>query len=185
MTENRNGFVVEAELRQASGTVEREAATAMIVRHSPGAQRITVGADKGFDTAGFVADLRDVQRHAARRPEHERSPLRHRWPHHPASGLRDQPAEAQAGRGAVRLGQDDRRAGAAHAARRQEARLQVHLDDGRLRSHQAAEIDRSGGMNGRRDTTKPNAGVSGSQSDRTPRIKTGKRRSSTTSSAAC
>ena len=40
MTENRNGFVVEAELRQVSGTVEREAATAMIVRHSPGAQRI-------------------------------------------------------------------------------------------------------------------------------------------------
>jgi hypothetical protein len=36
MTENRNGFVVEAELRQVSGTVEREAAA--------GAQRITVGA---------------------------------------------------------------------------------------------------------------------------------------------
>ena len=43
MTENRNGFVVEAELRQVSGSVEREAAAAMIVRHSPGAQRITVG----------------------------------------------------------------------------------------------------------------------------------------------
>jgi transposase len=58
MTENRNGFVVEAELRPVSGTVEREAATAMIVRHSPGAQRITVGGDKGFDTADFVADMR-------------------------------------------------------------------------------------------------------------------------------
>jgi hypothetical protein len=55
MTENRNGFVVEAELRQVSGTVEREAAAAMIVRHSPGAQRITLGGDKGFDTADFVA----------------------------------------------------------------------------------------------------------------------------------
>ena len=50
MTENRNGFVVEAELRPVSGSVEREAAAAMIVRHSPGAQRITLGADKGFDT---------------------------------------------------------------------------------------------------------------------------------------
>jgi len=39
-------FVVEAELRQVSGTVEREAAAAMIVRHSPGVRRITVGADK-------------------------------------------------------------------------------------------------------------------------------------------
>jgi hypothetical protein len=45
MTENRNGFVVEAELRQVSGTVERETAKDMIVRYSPGAKRITVGAD--------------------------------------------------------------------------------------------------------------------------------------------
>src|SRR5262249_51142459 len=59
MTENRNGFVVEAELRQVSGTVERETAKDMIVRYSPGAKRITVGADKGFDTADFVSDMRD------------------------------------------------------------------------------------------------------------------------------
>src|ERR1700685_3229792 len=54
MTENGNGFVVEAELRQVSGTVERATAKDMIVRYSPGAKRITVGADKGFDTAEFV-----------------------------------------------------------------------------------------------------------------------------------
>jgi len=59
MTENRNGFVVQAELRQVSGTVERETAMDMIARYSPGAKRITVGADKGFDTASFVADMRD------------------------------------------------------------------------------------------------------------------------------
>src|ERR1044072_4657687 len=58
MTENRNGFVVEAELRQVSGTVERETAKDMIVRYSPGTRRITIGADKGFDTADFVADMR-------------------------------------------------------------------------------------------------------------------------------
>jgi hypothetical protein len=39
--------------------VERETAKDMIVRYSPGAKRITVGADKAFDTAGFVADKRD------------------------------------------------------------------------------------------------------------------------------
>jgi transposase len=49
MTENRNGFVVEAELRQVSGMVERAAAKDMIVRYSPGAKRITVGADKAFE----------------------------------------------------------------------------------------------------------------------------------------
>jgi len=59
MTENRNGFVVAADLREASGTAERAAARAMIVRYSPGNQRIAVGADKGFDTADFVADMRD------------------------------------------------------------------------------------------------------------------------------
>ena len=60
MTENRNGFVVEAELRQVSGTVERETAKDMIVRYSPGARRITVGADKGFDTADFVRECRNL-----------------------------------------------------------------------------------------------------------------------------
>jgi hypothetical protein len=37
---------------------EPEAAKAMIVRYSPCAQRITVGGDKAFDTADFVADMR-------------------------------------------------------------------------------------------------------------------------------
>src|SRR3981189_741698 len=61
MTENRNGFVVEAELRQVSGAVERETAKDMIVRYSPGAKRITVGADKGFDTADFVSGIGDFR----------------------------------------------------------------------------------------------------------------------------
>ena len=30
----------------------------MVVRYSPGAQRITLGADKGYDAASFVADMR-------------------------------------------------------------------------------------------------------------------------------
>ena len=77
MTENRNGFVVEAELRPVSGTVEREAAKAMIVRYSPGAQRITVGADKGFDTADFVADMRafNVTPHIAQNTTTRRSAI--------------------------------------------------------------------------------------------------------------
>jgi hypothetical protein len=80
-----------------SGTVERETAKAMIVRYSPGAQRITVGGDKGFDTADFVADMRAFKRYAAHRAKHDRPPLRHRQPHDPPFRLRDQPAEAQAG----------------------------------------------------------------------------------------
>ena len=96
MTENRNGFVVEAELRQVSGMVERETAKDMIVRYSPGAKRITVGADKGFDTADFVSDVR-LQCYTARGAKHDQSPLRHRWSHYPPLWIRGQPAEAQAG----------------------------------------------------------------------------------------
>jgi transposase len=84
MTENRNGFVVEAELRPVSGTVEREAAKAMIVRHSPGAQRLTVGADKGFDTADFVADMRafNVTPHVAQNTTGRRSAIDGRTTRH-------------------------------------------------------------------------------------------------------
>src|SRR5262249_9116041 len=59
MTENRNGFVVEAELRQVSGMVEREPAKDMTVPYSHGATATTVGADKAFDPAASVPTMRD------------------------------------------------------------------------------------------------------------------------------
>jgi transposase len=59
LMENRSGLIVEAELTQADGHAERAAAVAMIERHSPGSERrLTVGADKGYDSADFVAELR-------------------------------------------------------------------------------------------------------------------------------
>jgi transposase len=58
MTENRHGLVVETAFSQATGTAEREAALEMIDAHLPGSHRVTVGADKGHDVAGFVGDLR-------------------------------------------------------------------------------------------------------------------------------
>jgi hypothetical protein len=80
----RNGFVVEAELRQVSGIVERETAKDMVVRYSPGAKRITVGADKGFDTADFVADMRDfnVTPHVAQNTTNRLSAIDHRTTRH-------------------------------------------------------------------------------------------------------
>ena len=59
MTENRHGLVVETGFTPATGTAEREEAKAMIERHAPGStRRLTVGADKAYDVAGFVAELR-------------------------------------------------------------------------------------------------------------------------------
>jgi IS5 family transposase len=59
--ENRSGLIVEAELTQQDGHAERAAAIAMIERHSPGSERrLTLGADKGYDSADFVAELRHM-----------------------------------------------------------------------------------------------------------------------------
>lgn len=59
LIENRHGLVVQADASEANGTAERQAALAMIDRHDPGSERrITLGADKGYDTSDFVADLR-------------------------------------------------------------------------------------------------------------------------------
>lgn len=69
LMENRNGLVVQAHLTQASGTAEREAAIVMLDRQSPGrvgphasgmTRRITLGADKGYDAACFVGELRQM-----------------------------------------------------------------------------------------------------------------------------
>ena len=61
LMENRNGLVVQAHLTKASGTAEREAAISMIDQQSPGsARRITLGADKGYDAASFVGELRQM-----------------------------------------------------------------------------------------------------------------------------
>jgi hypothetical protein len=37
-----------------TGTIEREAAQTMIVRHSPGSRRLTLGAHKAYDVREFV-----------------------------------------------------------------------------------------------------------------------------------
>ncbi len=55
--ENRNGLVIDARLTPATGTAERDAALEMAA-DIPGRHRVTLGADKGYDTRGFVADLR-------------------------------------------------------------------------------------------------------------------------------
>jgi hypothetical protein len=56
----------------------------MIVRHSPGARRITLGADKGYDAAAFVADMRalNVTPHIAQNISGRRSAVDARTPRH-------------------------------------------------------------------------------------------------------
>lgn len=68
LTENRNGLIVGTELFQANGTAERDAALMMLER-IPTLRRVTVGADKGYDTKDFIAECRrmNVTPHVAQK----------------------------------------------------------------------------------------------------------------------
>jgi transposase len=60
LVENRNGLIVDAEVFQANGTAERDAALIMLEK-LPGTQKVTVAGDKGFDTFGFVEECRHLR----------------------------------------------------------------------------------------------------------------------------
>ena len=59
MIENRNGLVVDTELLQCNGTAERDGAM-MMAERVEGTERITVGADKAYDTKDFVSEMRGM-----------------------------------------------------------------------------------------------------------------------------
>jgi len=59
LIENRNGLVVDTELLQCNGTAERDAAM-MMAERVEGIERITLAADKGYDTKDFVSEMRSM-----------------------------------------------------------------------------------------------------------------------------
>jgi len=60
LVENRNGLIVNTEVFEANGTAERDAALVML-EQIPGTKQVTVGGDKGYDTADFVAECRNLK----------------------------------------------------------------------------------------------------------------------------
>ena len=103
--ENRNGLLVDFQIVEANGTAERRTAIEMMDQNLPGTSRITVGADKAYDTTDYVTTCRalKVTPHLAandRRPGGSA-----------LDGPHDAPlesAKAQAGRGDLWLDQDYR-----------------------------------------------------------------------------
>jgi len=67
LMENRSGLLVDACLTPATGHAERIAALAMIEPHADRPVAVTLGADKGYDAADFVNELRtmNVRPHVA------------------------------------------------------------------------------------------------------------------------
>ena len=90
LMENRCGLIVDACLTQASGHAERLAALAMIEKRADVPHAITLGADRGYDAADFVNELRsmNVRPHVARNTTRRfgRSAIDGRTTRHPGYG---------------------------------------------------------------------------------------------------
>ena len=61
LTENRHGFIVDTAVTAATGTAEREAAIVMLGDLPLTARRLTVGADKNYDTRAWVVAVRTMR----------------------------------------------------------------------------------------------------------------------------
>ena len=84
LMENRRGLIVDTETTRATGWAERAAAEAMIEAVAP-AGGVTLGADKAYDTAEHVANLRrlGVTPHVAQNTNGRRSAIDQRTTRHP------------------------------------------------------------------------------------------------------
>lgn len=89
LTENRNGLVVNARVTLASGTAERAAAIAMVGEIPGGSKRVTLGADRAYDTRDFVEQMRErcVTPQVAQNDQGRRSAIDARTTLHPGYGI--------------------------------------------------------------------------------------------------
>ena len=127
LLDNRQGLVANVCATHATGTAERDAAVLLLeASASPGS---TVGADKGYDVARFVADVRvqDVTPHVA-----QRSRECDRRSDHAACGLSRESAETKTRGTGLRLDEDRRRPAQAPASRHRPGGLAAHLRRHRL-----------------------------------------------------
>jgi transposase len=85
LMENRSGLLVDARLTRVSGHAERLAALDMIEPWGDRPWAITLGADRGYDAADFVEELRglNVRPHVAQNRSGRRSAIDKRTTRHP------------------------------------------------------------------------------------------------------
>lgn len=89
LMENRNGLILDVLVSEATGTAEREAALAMLDRRQLPRKRVTLAADKGYDSHAFIEDLRqrEVTPHVAQNTSHRRSAIDERTTRHAGYAL--------------------------------------------------------------------------------------------------
>jgi len=86
LVENRHGLIAAAMTTQADGMAERDAALLMLHEMQKRRRtRITVGADKAYDTRDFVSTIRELQvtPHVSQNTKNRRSAIDHRTTRHP------------------------------------------------------------------------------------------------------
>lgn len=85
LMENRSGLIVDTRLTRVSGHAERLAALDMIEPLADRPRAITLGADRGYDAADFVEELRtlSVRPHVAQNANRRRSAIDRRTTRHP------------------------------------------------------------------------------------------------------
>ncbi len=84
LMENRSGLIVDTRLTRVSGHAERLAALEMIEPLAERSRAITLGADRGYDAADFVEELRtlNVRPHVAQNTSRRRSAIDGRTTRH-------------------------------------------------------------------------------------------------------
>jgi transposase len=85
LMEHRNALIVDAELTTADGYAERATAVEMLARLPPTARRRTIAGDKGYDTRGFITEVRGLgfTPHVAQNNTRQRSAIDGRTTRHP------------------------------------------------------------------------------------------------------
>jgi transposase len=91
LMEHRSGLIVRTHVTPADGYGERDAAVVM-VEQLPGRHRVTVAADKGYDTRDLVAELRTMHAtpHIAQHTTKRRSAIDARTTRHPGYAISQQ-----------------------------------------------------------------------------------------------
>ncbi len=89
LMENRHGLAVDVLLTHATGTAEREAALRMLDRQPGPRHRVTLGADKNYDTRDFVRQCRarQVTPHVSQNTSGRRSAIDGRTTRHPGYAI--------------------------------------------------------------------------------------------------
>ena len=138
LMEHRSGLIVNARVTPADGYGERDAALVMI-EGCRGRHRITIAADKAYDTRGFVANVRAMGAtpHVAQYSAHPPAQC-HRWAYDATRRVCEESATTQAGGAKLRMDEDRGWPAEAPSPCRTVGDLDLHLHGGGLQHRPSA-----------------------------------------------